>query len=177
MLLGVSSCGASGEAKDAESAPPSRGQWAEPAWMIESKKTNEELSSKITSCMADRGWTETRERDGSFSISLSAESDGPRYQADRIFCDSTVREDMDITPVARDDDFFRTMYSRTLDTRDCLVAHGVAVSEPPSEDAWIEALKSGSAGVWAPFNDVTGSDDEFYELFDVCVQGGVEVTR
>lgn len=177
LLVGLSSCSGAPESQGLVGQQPNGDQWVEPAWMAEVSKNNEELNSKITSCMGEKGWVEERKRDGSYTVTLSTVDDGPRYREDRILCESVVREDLGIPPRTHDDAFFRTMYARTLDTRDCLVAHGVVVSEPPSEDAWIEAIKTGSADVWAPFNDVTGSDEEFYELFDICVQAGREITR
>ena len=176
VLVMLSSCSAAPESQGPPGPQPSSGQWVEPAWMAEVRKNNEELGSKIASCMADKGWVEERQSDGSYSVTLSTADDGPRYREDRGVCESLVRDDLGIPHRTLDDASFRTMYARTLDTRDCLVAHGVVVSEPPSEDAWIEAIKTGT-DVWAPFNDVTGSDEEFYELFEVCVQAGVEITR
>ena len=176
VLTVMSSCsGGAGDHGGAVSRPTS--EWTAPAWMAEAKDADETLGSKIASCMANEGWIEERTLSGSYRATLPSPDDGPRYRADRRTCESVVRDVMEISPKTHDDAFFQTMYARALDTRDCLVAHGVVVSEAPSQDAWIEDLKSGSTDVWAPFNDVTGSKNEFYELFDICPQAGIEVTR
>lgn len=176
LLVAVTSCSAgAGHHGAAESRPTP--EWTAPAWMAEAQDADEKLGSKIASCMAQEGWVEERTLSGSYQATLPSPEDAPRYRADRRTCESAVRDVMGIHPRTHDDAFFQTMHAHVLDTRDCLVAHGVVVSEPPSQDAWIEDLRSGSADVWAPFNDVTGSQSDFYELFDLCPQAGIEVTR
>jgi hypothetical protein len=173
VALVLAACGSD----DHTQAPADMAQWTEPAWMVKDRQDAEELSSKIRSCLLDQGWASTVERDGSFSGEVGLGDEANRFMEDQRVCASSVREEMELTRLVHDDAFFRTLYARTLDTRDCLVAQGVKVSEPPSEDAWIEAIRAGDATVWAPFDDVQGTDDEFYALFDVCVQAGREVTR
>jgi len=56
----------------------------------------------------------------------------------------------------------RDLYSLLLAVRDCLIAAGFEVSEPQSEDAFVESYTSG--GSWDPYRDIdTASLDRAIE--------------
>jgi len=68
-------------------------------------------------------------------------------------------------------------YQRMLQTRECLIAHGYAIPDPPSEVAWIDA---GMYGAWNPYVEFIGSGAQYkipeatlFALDAACPQPGV----
>ena len=66
-------------------------------------------------------------------------------------------------------------YARMLDVRECVIAHGFDVQEPPSFDVWVDQ----GHNAWGPFHDFLPgsaqssiSDDDLEALFNACPQTG-----
>jgi len=67
-----------------------------------------------------------------------------------------------------------TAYGRMIDTRDCIVAHGFEVPEPPSAETWKD---SDWQSAWNPYDDlVVGQNalaqDKLFALAQACPQPG-----
>lgn len=76
-----------------------------------------------------------------------------------------------LPPVAApDDEQIRAFYSFLVEQRTCLIDEGESITEPPSEDTFVESFASGE--YWTPWSDVdTGqSPERIAELEQACPQ-------
>lgn len=65
----------------------------------------------------------------------------------------------------------RERFAREVETRNCLIKQGYEISEPPSEQAWLEQINAGADGVWLPYWEVlnTGiTKTEEAALKEIC---------
>ncbi len=67
------------------------------------------------------------------------------------------------------DERLSKLYDFLLDQRDCLIAEGYSIAEPPSRETFISGYTSGSP--WIPYTElpVLGAE-EFFELEKKCPQ-------
>lgn len=146
-------------------------KWSPPAWFATQAQALEELRVGLQSCMDDEGWNVTIDDRGGIVDMI------PRDQMDAISaaldeCYDTAGYDVSasaIKTLTRDD--YISWYQANLDTRDCLVAQGYDISEPPSQDAWVDKMladteRSSTTGdvshvpSWDPYDDTFYSQPE-----------------
>jgi hypothetical protein len=90
----------------------------------------------MMACMEQAGWKTIVNPDFSLSASSNLSEEQKDLQNKALFaCSDQVYSD---EPV-RNASFWRVMYAHALDTRDCIVAAGYSIPDPPSEAAWVDA--------------------------------------
>lgn len=138
--------------------------------MADKRRQSEEDEERFEACLEEAGWP------GESGSRALTDEQRPLFEEAAIGCADTLFPG---TPVI-DEAEWRLHFERTLDTRDCLVAQGFAIPEPPSEDAWVEAALRDEQ-IWVPFQFVidgvmSGSiqmtQSEFDELLVECPQSG-----
>lgn len=150
-----------------------------PAWMAQTAQDNERYTQSLARCLQDAGFTVTVTHD-SYSFAepddLDATAlDALREQQDKatyacmVATDEALGTPADIPPAEQ--------YTRQLQIRECLVMHGYPdVTEPPSEQAWIQNWQSGSAN-WRPYEELLiayplTTEEQWYELKADCPESG-----
>ena len=88
---------------------------------------------------------------GGVADPFSDQDELARFIADEKACRVLMGYSAESPPATVDE--LRLNYSELLDTRACLVAHGVDMAPPSqSEDSWVDAAQAGIF-VWHPYND------------------------
>lgn len=103
-------------------------------------------------CMQERGWTNlTLAPDGGVSGNVPPEQED-KYADDEAACSEATGAQYPVPPMT--ERAIRERYGYEVQTRECLVAAGYQISEPPSEDAWVAAFLSSADGLWLPYYEV-----------------------
>lgn len=147
----------------------SLGAYVEPLWMAEMRRQLEEFESSLNACVIEAGWA-----DGTGTRTTEDTIDA--YTQVHRECSAKVLPDWELF----DEAAWRADYPRLFDIRDCLIAQGYEIPEPPSEDTWVETALTG-AMPWTPFNfvidginngSIVMTQAEFDELTYQCPQSG-----
>jgi hypothetical protein len=110
------------------------------------------LGQTMYDCMVDAGWVNlTLDDDGSFGGDIPP-AQSHQYDADAAECQTTVELRYPLPKMS--DSAIRERYALELKTRDCLITQGYTISDPPSEQVWIEAFTSSSSKLWLPYFEV-----------------------
>jgi len=128
----------------------------DPPWVAEQAAQREEYQAGLQSCLDGKGWQVTVDLDGGIEEGFTDQNEFARLTTDIKACRVSMGYSADGVPATVDE--LKVFYSQLLDTRACLVAHGVAMGPPPSEDAWIDAQQPGTDAQsgdadWHPYND------------------------
>lgn len=125
----------------------------------------------IYECVRAAGWTDVEydETSGTFGGNVP-EPQQDKYFADAERCSTEVGE---LSRFAHpSDEQIRARYAAEVELRDCLIAEGYQISEPPSEATWVEAFGGSSPSLWLPYFEVytqTGlSGEEEAQLKQRC---------
>lgn len=105
----------------------------------------------MVGCLRDAGWdAEVVPPGDGIKVNSVTEGQGAAYREAFDVCNQRVGP----APTARllTEAELRDLYALLLAVRDCLVAAGFEVSEPPSEDAFVESYYL--AGSWDPYRDI-----------------------
>ena len=152
--------------------------WSEPGWITLARQQMEEYELAMVSCLEEHGvraevslgghvgaFGHTHNDDGT---EIPGAIDALLAASDA--CDSVERPEHWQLP--QDE----SAYERMLDVRECLIAHGQEISEPPSMEVWID---QGPGQAWNPYRDLMPGwsanplpDDELIALFAACPQSG-----
>ncbi|RZS56129.1 hypothetical protein EV141_1581 [Microcella putealis] len=112
-------------------------------------------------CMIDEGW-ESRETD-SGTIFGFPEGQETAFGESDARCSAASGQDAVIDGYSLSLDLLRAGYAAAVATHACIEAQGVTLSDPPSEQFFIE-----SGGGWTPYLEL---DDELIEtLLPLCPQ-------
>lgn len=130
--------------------------------------TAEEYVAAVVRCLREAGWEVQIDGSGdSFSAPSLTDAQRPAFIDAKAACDETVG--LPPPPESLSESQIRQRYQFLLDARTCLIGLGYAISEPPSEDAFVE---SWSTGPWSPHNEIVDivSQQEWDEVNTECPQ-------
>ncbi|MCD1570799.1 hypothetical protein [Agromyces mediolanus] len=120
--------------------------------LLGGRTVSQVLSQAMYDCMVDAGWVNlTVADDGSMSGEVPA-AQSEQYDTDFAECQAQVDRNYPIPEMT--DSAIRERYAREVEARDCLIAQGYSVSEPPSEQVWVETFTSDPASLWLPYFEV-----------------------
>jgi hypothetical protein len=121
----------------------------------------------IVTCMSERGWKVSfNEASGGVEGEYPT-AQGELYNSDMAQC---MQEADANTQTEYTDEQYRAVYDKLLDTRECLIAEGIELPEPPSFQRFVE-LKAG----WSPYIDVPETVlVERDDLTTVCPQPQIQ---
>lgn len=142
--------------------------------LLGGRTVSQVLSQTMYDCMVNAGWVNlTLDDDGSFSGDIPPDQ-SDQYDADNADCQTTVESKYPLPKMS--DSAIRERYALELKTRDCLIAQGYTISDPPSEQVWIEAFTSNPSELWLPYFEVftqtqVGAAEEA-ELKTICPDPG-----
>lgn len=151
--LGVlTSCAQGSTQTPAEQTPSSYTDNVGPDGLINGK-TISELSGEVAfECMQDLGWTSLVLGADGFSGNVPEEQ-GARYDSDLVVC--FAEAEAAYPPVPMSERAIRERYALEVEARFCLIELGYAISEPPSEQAWVEQFNGGEGELlWLPYAEV-----------------------
>lgn len=165
-MCGVAACSGGTEPRAADVA------WTEPGWMAEKRQTEEEYAEAMSSCLKDAGWDVEASADGTYSFYNQSEAAARAFSEVMTAC-GDKHGDRGIP--SRDDAV--VWYSHALDTAACLKEAGYEVTDPPSEETYVEDVLERSPDTWVPFQDVIDSAEfadtaEYQALYARCPQDG-----
>lgn len=116
----------------------------------------------LVACLRDAGWDVVINGTGDgFSVGSISREQQPALEAARITCDKRVGPAP--PPRQLSDAEIRERYQFLLGVRECLIDAGFYVSEPPSEDVFVE---SWATGPWSPYDGIGDLD----RALDGCPQ-------
>lgn len=127
-----------------------------PGWMAQARQEVEEYQSAMMACFAEFGVEGDPTPGGEVLVSYRGGEDGELAPGVQELVETALTECSErvalpsLWTAPADAD----AYQRMLDSRDCLIAQGYEMPEPPSMEAWIE---SGFAA-WNPYQELTGPD-------------------
>jgi hypothetical protein len=110
--------------------------------------TREEWLVNLYDCMRSAGWNVTRLPDGGWSIKVPPEQ-RDAYDAAQATCAAALGPIPTVVPLTEAD--IRARYEYLVRMRDCLIALGYTISEPPSVEQFVDSWESGP---WSPYNDL-----------------------
>jgi len=150
--------------------PAPSSSWVNPPWVAQQAAEREEYRSQLQSCLDGKGWHVTVDLNGGIAEGFTDKAEMARVSDDFTACRVSMGYSPYGTPQTLDD--LKLNYSQLLDTRACLVARGLDMAPPPSEDAWIEGTQANTY-VWHPYYDpafTALSMDEQNALEALCPQ-------
>ena len=175
LLLGVGLASAGACASD---GGPVAVDWVEPGWVAQARQEIEEYQNAFVACMRANGADAEVSIGGVVSgFAVTIDGDGrPIPGIEEVLLEATdICGDIP-SPEHWGLPMDEQAYERMLDVRECLIAHGYEVSEPPTLEMW---LGQGPSNAWNPYlNLFPGhaasplSDDELIALLRVCPQSG-----
>jgi len=164
------------EARVGVAADPS---WVEPAWMAEARLGVAEYHAAMLSCLAEFGVEGTAAPGGLIFTGGPTDEDGVRIDAQgrspvelqRLENQATLEcQDRYPYPAHWSNTATEADYKRTLQVRECLLAHGLQVQEPPPLEIWLISR-------WNPwssaFNDNGLGPAEVDHFMTACPQTGI----
>ncbi|WP_207082627.1 hypothetical protein [Nocardioides sp. S5] len=131
------------------------------------------FARRLKQCLRDRGWDAETFDAGGGQIGVQPASQIPKSQLGGWSQDmrSCATKSDPLPPVAAPNESqVAAFYSFLLDQRTCLVDEGESISEPPSEDTFVESFASGE--YWTPWSDVDldQAPERIAELEQACPQ-------
>lgn len=149
--------------------------WEEPGWMAQVRQQNEEYRSAMESCYSEHGLESTRAIGGSSIGFVNLPSDPATQELfEQASADCNAR--VPLPDNEQDQALTDAAYGRMVDTRECIVAYGYEVPEPPTLETWKESDPWHVA--WNPYEVLVGAGaieithDELRALNDACPQPG-----
>lgn len=110
--------------------------------------TVSELGDVIfTDCIHELGWVDY---DHGIHVPPQQESD---YTTDEQLCSERVESLMPDMQMSEAN--WRERFQLELKTRSCLIAQGFSISEPPSEQLWVESAQAMAADLWLPYAEIS----------------------
>jgi hypothetical protein len=100
-------------------------------------------------CLRDRGWETTVHADGSFSTQVPDDQDDV-YHAD--FEDCQEEAGVHLPPLEVTPKYAGAVYDRLLEVAECVRDLGYHVPDPPSRQAFVDALVAYPIPAWHPYN-------------------------
>lgn len=165
-IVGLTGCTV--QADQPEASP----DWVEPGWMTQVRQANDEYQSAMLACYAEHGLEGVRSMGGGVGfVNL------PQDAATQQLVDETAQDCNARVPHPEyrlDKTLDDAAYQRMLEARECIIAHGYEVPEPPSAETWKD---SALAFAWNPYRELasgvsTISADDVYAVEQACPQPG-----
>jgi hypothetical protein len=162
-MVGLTGCAAQGPGRAGEpSSPTASGSVAAtpPAYLdrvdsnglIDGKNLAQLTGEMIFACMQEAGWSNlVLDADGSISGHVPVEQSA-KYDADQAACQAKAAKAYPPAPMS--DRAIRERYALEVQTRECLIGQGYDISEPPSEQTWVEQFSNSSKGLWLPYWEI-----------------------
>lgn len=130
--------------------------------------TGETWMAQMVGCLRQAGWDVVLAPAGdSYQLPNLSGEQRPAF----IEADAACQEQVGPPPAPEElsEAEIREHYRFLLDARQCLVDLGYSISDPPSEDAFVE---SWTTGPWSPFNEVVEvvSPEEWARINEECPQ-------
>jgi hypothetical protein len=75
-----------------------------------------------------------------------------KYDADQAACQAKAAKAYPPAPMS--ERAIRERYALEVQTRECLIGQGYDISEPPSEQTWVEQFSNSSKGLWLPYWEI-----------------------
>jgi len=124
--------------------------------MAQVRQENDAYQAATIACYAEYGFSGVRQMGGNVTFVNVPQDDGTQALMTQAYndCNLRVPRPAYIGDQVLDD----AAYARMLDLRDCVIAHGYALPEPPTAPAWEE---SGLFDAYNPYQFFTGSSPEF----------------
>lgn len=130
---------------------------ASPVTVLTFTGTGAEWEDAMLACMRSDGWDVTPDPLGyGFGNSTIAGVERENYARASDACRASVGELPMPTPPT--DDELTVLYSRAVEVRDCLVALGYVMPNPPTEQGYADAYRSNDP--WTPHAFLPGGLDE-----------------
>lgn len=172
-VLVLSACGTTTEAE------PSAAAYSEPGWMADARAQEETYVSAFSSCLRGLG-QEVDEQTA--AVRVPTDENGEPLPGAEEAAGAALTECVEQVPepqywhIPMDEE-----YERVLDVRDCVIAQGYEIPEPPSQAAWVQAAQSASEVPWSPYNFFNHPDgsssmrlsaDQARALLETCPPSG-----
>ena len=168
-----------GTACSAQSAlSPVDAAWVEPGWITQARQEIEEYRATFVSCIEENGGQAEVAIGGNVSIFTQMFDSEGREIPGALDVTAQISETCSAIPAPTHwglpmDDI---AYDRMVDVRECIVAHGFEVSQPPAREVWLD---QGPSFAWNPYTELfpTFSQDplpadQLIPLLAACPQSG-----
>jgi hypothetical protein len=120
--------------------------------LIDGKNLAQLTGEMIFACMQEAGWSNLiLDADGSISGHVPVEQSA-KYDADQAACQAKAAKAYPPAPMS--ERAIRERYALEVQTRECLIGQGYDISEPPSEQTWVEQFSNSSKGLWLPYWEI-----------------------
>jgi len=158
--------------------------WIEPEWMASHRATGQAYQDALYNCIVDELQL-AREATGlvlnarpsrwqsgwDIGVFITPDANGTPPETFEIVdgVQDTCRERFP-RPDFGGDEANHELYSRMLDTRACLIAHGFEIPDPPPEDTWVS-----TGGRWTPLERLPQTvqiSELGSRLMEACPQSG-----
>lgn len=110
----------------------------------------------IVECLRDKGWHAIAHEDGSVQSPEMPTGQVDLYVADEDACVAGLGYD-DYPEIT--DEVARQYFASMKESAECLANLGISVPEPPSEEAFVEAMVTRRESIWSYAEGVDGSQD------------------
>lgn len=128
----------------------------------------DEYFHRQADCLRAAGWdAQVNAAGDGLSVASLPQEQRPAFMQALTECKERIGLPPPAEPLG--DSEIRATYRYWLEMRECLMDLGYTISEPPSQDAFVE---SWSTGPWSPYNDVVdqASEGDWEELNRKCPQ-------
>jgi len=144
--------------------------------MAQVRQANEVYQSGQIACYAEYGLTAVKSMGG--GVGFWNVPDDPASQALLETASADCNARVPLSDYQNDKTLTAAAYGRMLDTRDCIIAHGYSVPEPPSLEVWMDSDPWYSA--WNPYSKLEGAygmtQNDLDGLDQACPQAGPNFT-
>ncbi len=147
--------------------------WVEPGWMALVRQENERFQSGQIACYAEFGLTPVRAMGGSVGFVNLPEDAATQALLEEA--SAVCNERVPLPAHSVDKTLDDAAYGRMVELRECIVAHGFELPEPPSAATWKD---SGLEYAWNPYQPLIDagssviSQKELFALDQACPQPG-----
>ena len=172
LVLLVAACSAD------SALSPVNADWVEPGWVSQARQEIEEYRTAFVSCIEENGGQADVAIGGNVSIFTQLFDNEGREIPGALDIASQISDTCSSIPgpvhwgLPMDD----AAYDRMIDVRECIVAHGFEVSQPPTREVWLE---QGPSFAWNPYTELFPTfsqdplpEDQLIPLLAACPQSG-----
>lgn len=130
-------------------------------------ESTDDYGMVMARCLNEKGWNVSAVADGGFETDTVPAEQMEQFQADIAQCQSVhgYSNDYLYTP-ERAESFF----DASLETAECLRELGYSISDPPSRQAFVEALVNDEPPPWYPHHEAMAAGGRLAELEAACPQ-------
>ncbi|QAV70704.1 hypothetical protein ESZ53_09810 [Salinibacterium sp. UTAS2018] len=125
----------------------------DPDGLVNGKSTFELADEIVDACMSEFGWLPIEDGPGAGGVTVP-EGQGDQYDANLEEC--VAEASATFPPAPMSERAIRERYSLELEARLCLMQQGYEISEPPSEQAWVEQFAGdiSASPLWLPYFEI-----------------------